>query len=78
MSAPIVAGITALVRARYTAPCLTPHDILGHVKETSIDIRWENLPPWGEVRLNRVDALTSVSTAPVCDVPRLTRFDRSR
>lgn len=66
MAAPIVAGITALVRARYTATCLTPHAILGHIKENSVDIRWNDLPPWGNVRLNRVDALSAVTTAPIC------------
>ena len=69
MAAPIVAGITALVRARYTAACLTPHNILGHIKETAVKLRWDNTVQWGDVRLNRVDALSSVATAPVCTVP---------
>jgi subtilisin family serine protease len=65
MAAPIVSGLTALVRAKN--PELTvPHDWLDIVKETSLDIRLGSVPPWGEVRLNRVDALCAVTNAQDC------------
>lgn len=68
MAAPIVSGITALVKAKN--PLLTiPHDWLNIVKETSVDKRFPNLPPWGEVRLKRVDALCAVTNNPNCPIP---------
>ena len=66
MAAPIAAGVTALVRARYTSQCLTPHVYLEHLKETGIRYEWDPLPPWGRVRIQRVDALNAVTIAPAC------------
>jgi subtilisin family serine protease len=69
MAAPIVAGVTALVKARFPTTFATPHDLLGRVKETSVDKRWDNLPPWGEVRLKRVDALCAINNTQPCPIP---------
>jgi len=64
MSAPIVSGIAALVKSKY--PNLTvPHDLLDQVKETSVDIRFNN----GNVRLRRVDALCAVTNNLACPIP---------
>jgi subtilisin family serine protease len=69
MAAPIVAGVTALVKARYPTNFATPHDLLGRVKETSVDKRFQILPPWGEVRLHRIDALCAVTNNLACPIP---------
>ncbi len=69
MSAPIVAGVIALVKARFPTSFATPHDLLGQVKETSVDKRFDNVPPWGEVRLKRVDALCAVTNNQACPIP---------
>jgi subtilisin family serine protease len=60
MAAPIVAGVTALVLAKYPTRFSTPHDLLEHLDETSYDLRY-NASPWGEVRLHRVDALCAIN-----------------
>lgn len=68
MAAPIVSGLTALVKAKN--PQLTiPHDWLNIVKETSVDKRFPNVPPWGEIRLKRVDALCAVTNNQACPIP---------
>ena len=72
MAAPIVAGITALVKARYPTRFATPHDLLDYVKATSVDKRWtgqNEIPPWGEVRLHRIDALCAVTNITTCPIP---------
>jgi thermitase len=69
MASPIVAGLTALVKARYPTTFATPHLLLEHVKETSVDKRFPQVPPWGEVRLHRVDALCAVTNNFDCPIP---------
>lgn len=68
MAAPVVAGLTALVKARYPTTFGAPHDLLEHVKETSVDKRF-NAQPWGDVRLRRVDALCAVTSNTDCPIP---------
>jgi subtilisin family serine protease len=72
MASPIVAGITALVKARFPNRFPTPHDLLDHVAETSVDWRY-NTSQWGEVRLHRVDALCAVTVPdpPECTPPTM-------
>ena len=68
MSAPIVSGIAALVKAKY--PQLTvPHDLLDQVKETSVDKRYIDSIR-GEIRLKRVDALCAVLNNQDCPIPQ--------
>jgi subtilisin family serine protease len=72
MAAPIVAGIAALLKATdpnwSTFP--TPHDLLGRIKETSVDKRMGVLQPWNtDVRLDRVDALCAVQNDLQCPIP---------
>ena len=68
MAAPIVAGITALVKAKFPTTFATPHDLLDRVKETAVDKRF-NAQPWGEVRLKRVDALCAITNDLNCPIP---------
>jgi hypothetical protein len=70
MAAPIVAGVTALVKARFPTRFTAPHFLLEHVKETSVDKRFPETPPWtDEIRLHRVDALCSVTDNAACPIP---------
>ncbi len=68
MAAPIVAGITALVKAKFPTTFATPHDLLDRVKETAVDKRFV-AQPWGEVRLKRVDALCAIANNQACPIP---------
>ena len=68
MAAPIVAGVIALVKARYPTTFAAPHDMLDQVKETAVDKRYNALP-WGEIRLRRVDALCAVTNNLACPIP---------
>jgi subtilisin family serine protease len=63
MAAPIVAGLAALLKAQHpgSSPFEKPADIMVRIKNTSVADRYQNLPPWGDVRLNRVDALCAVT-----------------
>lgn len=65
MAAPIVAGLTALVKARYPTTFASPHDLLDHVAETSVDKRYNN----GDIRLHRVDALCAITNNFNCPIP---------
>jgi thermitase len=78
MAAPIVAGIAALVKARYPSTCPTPHEYLDHIQDAAVRIEQGTLPPWNvDIRHFRVDARNAVATPPVCEIPAK-RFDRSR
>jgi subtilisin family serine protease len=68
MAAPIVAGVTALYKARYPTTYPSPHLMLEQIKETSVDKRY-TASPWGEVRLMRVDALCAVTNNLNCPIP---------
>jgi subtilisin family serine protease len=68
MAAPITAGIAALLKARYPKKFATPHDLIEYIVKTSVDKRFSALP-WGDVRLNRVDALCAVTGNLNCPVP---------
>ena len=63
MSAPVVSGIAALVKAKY--PNLNADMVADQVKETSLDIRYNN----GNIRLHRVDALCAVTNNRLCTAP---------
>ncbi len=69
MAAPIVSGVTALVKAKY--PNLNPDCLVDQVKETAIDIRQDCHPRRGRIRMQRVDALRAVTISPpqVCVTP---------
>jgi thermitase len=72
MAAPIAAGVTALVKAKYPTMFPTGHDLTDHVAETSVDIRYTH-PNWTtQVRLHRVDALCAVTIfdPQVCPIPQ--------
>jgi hypothetical protein len=71
MAAPVVAGIAALLKARYpdTTTFPAPHFLLDQIKETSVDKRCDNIPQWGEVRLKRVDAFCALTNNQVCPIP---------
>ena len=68
MAAPIVAGLIALVKAQLPNAFATPHDMLDRIDETTVDKQYV-APPWGEVRLNRVDALCAVTNNLDCPIP---------
>jgi len=72
MAAPIAAGLGALVKARYPTTFPNGHELMDHVAETSVDIRYSH-PNWkSEVRLHRVDALCAVTIfdPQVCPIPQ--------
>ena len=72
MSAPIVAGLAALLKAQNpdTKTFPKPHDLLNRIKGTSVNKRFSNLQPWNtDVQLNRIDALCAVTNNSNCPIP---------
>ncbi len=69
MSAPIISGVTALVKAKYLN--LNPDCLVDQVKETAIDGERYCHPRRGRIRTQRVDALRAVTISPpqVCVAP---------
>ena len=68
MSAPIVSGVAALVKAKF--PALTPDEVLNRVKETGVRIDY-NTSPRGRIQSSRVDALCAVMNNQNCLLPQL-------
>ena len=68
MSAPIVSGVAALVKAKY--PTLTPDEVLNQVKETGVRIDYVPNPTRGRIQTNRVDALCAVMNNLNCLPPQ--------
>jgi subtilisin family serine protease len=59
MSAPIVSGIAAMVKARN--PNMPPHDILDRVKDTGVELDYQDVNR-GRIKTSRVDAKCAVDT----------------
>jgi subtilisin family serine protease len=66
MSAPVAAGLAALVKAKY--PALTPHEIVDHIEDTGIEWDCFHAGRGIAIETSRVDAFCALTGNVSCGI----------